>query len=121
MPDIRRDYRDRANYGLAFLEIHSILDEAQILSVKKVLKSLVEGNAIGKGCSGVAYRVELKNGKVKKFDRHDACRHSGPSGLNHNTRLLMYDYMANESLTWLPGVERDAAYPVTKMSEEDWE
>ncbi|GER25548.1 leucine-rich receptor-like protein kinase family protein [Striga asiatica] len=49
---------------LVFLEIHSILDEAQFLSVEQLLKSLVEGNAIGKECSGVVYHVELKNGEV---------------------------------------------------------
>ncbi|GER25003.1 leucine-rich repeat receptor-like protein kinase family protein [Striga asiatica] len=33
-------------------------------SVEQVLKCLVEGNAIGKGCSGVVYRAELENGEV---------------------------------------------------------
>ncbi|GER55326.1 leucine-rich repeat receptor-like protein kinase family protein [Striga asiatica] len=61
----RRDFRFRVRKrGLVFLEIHSILDEAQFLSVEQVLKSLVEGNAIGKECSGVVYRMELENGEV---------------------------------------------------------
>ncbi|KAL6564566.1 hypothetical protein OROMI_016016 [Orobanche minor] len=34
------------------------------LSVEQVLKCLVEGNAIGKGCSGIVYRAELDNGEV---------------------------------------------------------
>ncbi|KAE8662356.1 LRR receptor-like serine/threonine-protein kinase RCH1 [Hibiscus syriacus] len=39
-------------------------------SVDQVLKCLVEGNVIGKGCSGIVYRVELDNGEtiaVKKL------------------------------------------------------
>ncbi|KAL3647664.1 hypothetical protein CASFOL_008632 [Castilleja foliolosa] len=34
------------------------------ITVEQVLKCLVEGNAIGKGCSGIVYRAELDNGEV---------------------------------------------------------
>ncbi|KAK6164302.1 hypothetical protein DH2020_001166 [Rehmannia glutinosa] len=33
-------------------------------SVEQVLRCLVEGNAIGKGCSGIVYRAELDNGDI---------------------------------------------------------
>ncbi|CAD5164034.1 unnamed protein product [Musa acuminata subsp. malaccensis] len=104
-------------------------------SVDQVVRSLVDANVIGKGCSGVVYRVQMDNGEaiaVKKLwptsasagkmaakedcnssrvrDSFSAevrtlgsIRHKNIVRFlgccwNKNTRLLMYDYMANGSL-----------------------
>ncbi|CDY56672.1 BnaCnng30900D [Brassica napus] len=96
-------------------------------TVEHVLKCLVEGNVIGKGCSGVVYRAEMPNQEViavKKLwpvtvtvaktsggrDSFSAevktlgsIRHKNIVRFlgccwNKNTRLLMYDYMSNGSL-----------------------
>ncbi|KAK1283207.1 Receptor-like protein kinase 2 [Acorus calamus] len=101
-------------------------------SVDEVVRRLVDANVIGKGCSGVVYRVDVDNGEaiaVKKLwpsscavnTKDDAggagvrdsfsaevrtlgtIRHKNIVRFlgccwNKNTRLLMYDYMANGSL-----------------------
>ncbi|KAK4260982.1 hypothetical protein QN277_004038 [Acacia crassicarpa] len=104
-------------------------------SVDQVLRRLVEGNIIGKGCSGVVYRAEMDDGEViavKKLwpttmdvgegfkDDKSGIRDSFSTEVktlgsirhknivrflgccwNKNTRLLIYDYMANGSLSSL--------------------
>ncbi|KAI4968930.1 hypothetical protein ZWY2020_046260 [Hordeum vulgare] len=94
-------------------------------SVEQVVRSLVDANIIGKGVSGVVYRVSLDSGEtiaVKKlwpaaFKDAGAGRDSFSAEVrtlgsirhknivrflgccwNKSTRLLMYDYMANGSL-----------------------
>ncbi|KAK1290320.1 hypothetical protein QJS10_CPB18g01781 [Acorus calamus] len=97
-------------------------------SVDKVVRRLVDANVIGKGCSGVVYRVDVDNGEtiaVKKLWPSSSCadckkddvrdsfsaevrtlgtiRHKNIVRFlgccrNKNTRLLMYDYMENGSL-----------------------
>ncbi|XP_039141371.1 LOW QUALITY PROTEIN: receptor-like protein kinase 2 [Dioscorea cayenensis subsp. rotundata] len=105
-------------------------------SVEQIVRSLVDANVIGKGCSGVVYRVNTDNGDViavkklwpmatvsmkdnnnnnnndnyKVRDSFSAevrtlgsIRHKNIVRFlgccwNKNTRLLMYDYMANGSL-----------------------
>ncbi|KAL0435510.1 UNVERIFIED_CONTAM: Receptor-like protein kinase [Sesamum radiatum] len=104
---------EEANHFLG----NSLHSEAEF-SVDQVLRSLVEENAVGKGCSGIVYRAELDSGEViavKKLwpttiQAGHNCQND-PSGvvgfatpfqlrllLESNTRLLMYDYMPNGSL-----------------------
>ncbi|KAF7051827.1 hypothetical protein CFC21_060022 [Triticum aestivum] len=96
------------------------------LSVDQVVRSLVDANIIGKGVSGVVYRVSLISGEtvaVKKLWPAATCNNAGRDSFtaevrtlgsirhrnivrflgcccNRSTRerLLMYDYMANGSL-----------------------
>ncbi|KAK8935606.1 Receptor-like protein kinase 2 [Platanthera zijinensis] len=92
-------------------------------SVEQVVGSLVDTNIIGKGCSGIVYKVRMDNGEaiaVKKLwpstggtrvrDSFSAevqtlgtIRHKNIVRFlgccrNRSTRLLMYDYMENGSL-----------------------
>lgn len=93
-------------------------------SVEDVVDCLVDGNIIGKGCSGVVYRAEMPNRDViavkklwasKKEGQQirdsfgaevktlGSIRHRNIVRLlgycsNNTTKLLMYDYMPNGSL-----------------------
>ncbi|KAI4314063.1 hypothetical protein L6164_027005 [Bauhinia variegata] len=104
-------------------------------SIDQVLRCLVDGNIIGKGCSGVVYRAEMDNGEViavKKLwpttvaagdgykDDNSGTRDSFSTEVktlgsirhknivrflgycwNRNSRLLIFDYMSNGSLSSL--------------------
>lgn len=92
-------------------------------SVEDVLENLVSSNIIGKGCSGIVYRVQIPNGdsiavkrlwpSKKSGQQRDSfaaevrtlgsIRHRNIVRLlgycsNRTTKLLMYDYMPNGSL-----------------------
>ncbi|KAM7261374.1 hypothetical protein ACFE04_008741 [Oxalis oulophora] len=96
-------------------------------SVDEVLRSLVETNVIGKGCSGVVYRADMVNDKIiavkelwpsaiyKNSGFRDcfsaemtilgSIRHRNIVRLlaccwNKTTRLLVYDFMSNGSLEY---------------------
>ncbi|KAI5059073.1 hypothetical protein GOP47_0025392 [Adiantum capillus-veneris] len=96
------------------------------LSVDDVLDGLVDRNIIGRGCSGLVYKVEIPGGSfiaVKKLwpskkDEHDAQQHDSFASeietlghirhrnivrllgycTNRTEKLLIYDYMPNGSL-----------------------
>lgn len=92
-------------------------------TVEDVLENLVSSNVIGRGCSGVVYKVQIPNGETiavkrlwpskKSGQQRDSfgaevktlgsIRHRNIVRLlgycsNRTTKLLMYDYMPNGSL-----------------------
>lgn len=92
-------------------------------TVEDVLENLVSSNVIGKGCSGVVYKVQIPNGETIAVKRLWSSKKSGQQRdsfgaevktlgsirhrnivrllgycSNRTTKLLMYDYMPNGSL-----------------------
>ncbi|MBA0555732.1 hypothetical protein Golob_025891, partial [Gossypium lobatum] len=110
-----------------FLDWHFTPFQKLNFSVNDILTSLSDSNIIGKGCSGVVYRVEtttkqvvavkklwpIKNGEFPERDLFSAevqtlgsIRHKNIVRLlgccdNGKTRLLLFDYISNGSLAGL--------------------